>query len=55
MRGDLADRIREATEHEAAEQAKLFGTNDFLEGGESRFTATTHPGPAFGQTVDRAL
>ena len=32
MRGHLADRIREATAHEAAEQAKLFGTSDFREG-----------------------
>jgi 2-(1,2-epoxy-1,2-dihydrophenyl)acetyl-CoA isomerase len=32
MRGHLADRIREATAHEAAEQAKLFGTSDFHEG-----------------------
>jgi enoyl-CoA hydratase/carnithine racemase len=32
MRGDLADRIRDATALEASEQAKLFGTNDFLEG-----------------------
>jgi 2-(1,2-epoxy-1,2-dihydrophenyl)acetyl-CoA isomerase len=32
MRGHLADRIREATAHEAAEQAKLFETNDFHEG-----------------------
>ena len=30
--GHLADRIREATAHEAAEQAKLFGTSDFREG-----------------------
>jgi enoyl-CoA hydratase/carnithine racemase len=32
MRGDLAERIRDATAHEAAEQAKLFGTSDFREG-----------------------
>ena len=32
MRGDLADRIREATAHEAAEQAKQWGTTDFREG-----------------------
>lgn len=32
MRGDLADRVREATAHEAAEQAQLFATNDFREG-----------------------
>jgi len=32
MRGDLPQRIREATAHEAAEQAKLFGTQDFQEG-----------------------
>ena len=32
MRGDLADRIRKATAHEAAEQAALFGTSDFREG-----------------------
>jgi enoyl-CoA hydratase/carnithine racemase len=32
MRGDLAERVRAATEHEAAEQAKLFATEDFREG-----------------------
>jgi 2-(1,2-epoxy-1,2-dihydrophenyl)acetyl-CoA isomerase len=32
MRGDLADRVRVATAHEAAEQAKLFDTTDFAEG-----------------------
>jgi enoyl-CoA hydratase/carnithine racemase len=32
MRGDLAARVRGATDHEAAEQAKLFGTEDFAEG-----------------------
>ena len=32
MRGDLADRIRHATAHEAAEQAKQWGSNDFREG-----------------------
>jgi enoyl-CoA hydratase/carnithine racemase len=32
MRGHLAERIREATAHEADEQAKLFGTSDFREG-----------------------
>jgi 2-(1,2-epoxy-1,2-dihydrophenyl)acetyl-CoA isomerase len=32
MRGDLADRIREATAREAAEQEKQFGTEDFKEG-----------------------
>lgn len=32
MRGDLADRVRVATAHEAAEQVKLFGTEDFQEG-----------------------
>jgi len=32
MRGDLAERVREATAHEAAEQAKQFGTSDFREG-----------------------
>ena len=32
MRGDLPDRIRDATTHEAAEQAKLFATSDFREG-----------------------
>ncbi len=32
MRGNLADRIREATGREAAEQAKLFATSDFREG-----------------------
>ena len=32
MRGDLAQRVREATEREASEQAKLFATGDFREG-----------------------
>ena len=32
MRGHLAEQIREATAHEAAEQATLFGTSDFREG-----------------------
>lgn len=32
MRGDLAERIRAATAHEAAEQAKLFDTEDFRKG-----------------------
>lgn len=32
MRGDLADRIREATAREAAEQVKQFTTRDFREG-----------------------
>jgi 2-(1,2-epoxy-1,2-dihydrophenyl)acetyl-CoA isomerase len=32
MRGDLAERLREATAHEELEQAKLFGTSDFREG-----------------------
>jgi 2-(1,2-epoxy-1,2-dihydrophenyl)acetyl-CoA isomerase len=32
MRGDLAERVREATAHEAAEQNKLFPTSDFHEG-----------------------
>jgi 2-(1,2-epoxy-1,2-dihydrophenyl)acetyl-CoA isomerase len=32
MRGDLADRVRIATAHEAAEQFKLFGSEDFREG-----------------------
>lgn len=32
MRGHLADQIRAATAHEAAEQARLFGTSDFREG-----------------------
>jgi enoyl-CoA hydratase/carnithine racemase len=32
MRGDLPERIREATAHEAVEQAKQFGTSDFREG-----------------------
>jgi enoyl-CoA hydratase/carnithine racemase len=32
MRGDLAERIRLATAHEATEQAKLFATEDFTEG-----------------------
>ena len=32
MRGDLADRVRVATAHEATEQFKLFDTEDFREG-----------------------
>jgi 2-(1,2-epoxy-1,2-dihydrophenyl)acetyl-CoA isomerase len=32
MRGDLADRVREATAHELSEQGQLFGTADFAEG-----------------------
>jgi 2-(1,2-epoxy-1,2-dihydrophenyl)acetyl-CoA isomerase len=32
MRGDLPARVLEATAHEGAEQAKLFGTEDFAEG-----------------------
>ncbi|MFL5883986.1 MAG: enoyl-CoA hydratase/isomerase family protein, partial [Thermoleophilaceae bacterium] len=32
MRGDLADQVREAMAHEAAEQSKQFTTSDFREG-----------------------
>jgi enoyl-CoA hydratase/carnithine racemase len=32
MRGDLAERVRQATEHEASEQAAHFATEDFKEG-----------------------
>ena len=32
MRGDLAERVRRATEREAAEQAKLMETSDFVAG-----------------------
>ncbi len=32
MRGDLAERVRAATEREATEQVKLFATEDFREG-----------------------
>jgi 2-(1,2-epoxy-1,2-dihydrophenyl)acetyl-CoA isomerase len=32
MRGDLADRVRAATEHEHAQQTPLFATDDFQEG-----------------------
>jgi len=32
LRGDLADRVAAATEHEAAEQARLRATSDFAEG-----------------------
>jgi len=32
MRGDLAERVRRATDHEASEQATQFGTADFAEG-----------------------
>jgi 2-(1,2-epoxy-1,2-dihydrophenyl)acetyl-CoA isomerase len=41
MRGDLADRIRAATEHERAEQARLAQTEDFREG--VRATAERRP------------
>ena len=47
LRGDLAEQVRAATEHEAEEQTKLFGTNDFKEGVQAtaerrppRFTGT---------------
>jgi enoyl-CoA hydratase/carnithine racemase len=32
MRGDLADRVRAATEHELVEQTRLRKTDDFREG-----------------------
>ena len=32
MRGDLADRVRAATEREQKRQAELFATEDFQEG-----------------------
>jgi enoyl-CoA hydratase/carnithine racemase len=32
MRGDLADRVRAATEHELVEQTRLRKTDDFKEG-----------------------
>ena len=32
MRADLAERVRAATAHEAAEQARLAATADFREG-----------------------
>jgi len=32
LRGDLADRVAVATEHELAEQLRLRKTNDFAEG-----------------------
>ena len=32
MRGDIAERVRAATEREAAEQASLFASDDFKEG-----------------------
>jgi enoyl-CoA hydratase/carnithine racemase len=32
MRGNLADRVREATDHELAEQTRLRQTEDFKEG-----------------------
>ena len=47
LRGDLAERIREATAHEAAEQARLFATNDFKEGVQA--TAERRP-PKFTGT-----
>jgi enoyl-CoA hydratase/carnithine racemase len=41
LRGDLADRIASATEHELAEQLRLRQTNDFVEG--VRATAERRP------------
>jgi 2-(1,2-epoxy-1,2-dihydrophenyl)acetyl-CoA isomerase len=41
LRGDLAERVREATVHEAREQERLFATNDFQEG--VRATAERRP------------
>ena len=32
MRGDIADRVRKATEHELKEQTRLRKTDDFKEG-----------------------
>jgi enoyl-CoA hydratase/carnithine racemase len=32
MRGDIADRVRQATEHELTEQTRLRKTDDFKEG-----------------------
>ena len=32
LRGDLAERVRQATEHELAEQTRLRKTSDFKEG-----------------------
>lgn len=47
LRGDLAERVREATVHEAAEQVRLFATDDFKEG--VRATAERRP-PKFTGT-----
>ena len=44
MRGDLAEQVLEATTHEAAEQERLFATNDFKEGVQA--TAERRP-PSF--------
>ncbi|HEY2154536.1 MAG TPA: enoyl-CoA hydratase/isomerase family protein, partial [Isosphaeraceae bacterium] len=41
IRGDLAEQVREATDHEADEQMRLFGTDDFKEG--VRATAERRP------------
>ena len=47
MRGDLADRVRAATEHELGEQTRLRKTDDFKEGVKAtgRTTAAEFPGP----------
>jgi enoyl-CoA hydratase/carnithine racemase len=45
MRGDLAELVRAATEREAAEQAKLFVTDDF---GEGVAAAAERREPRFG-------
>jgi len=46
LRGDLAERVRVATEHEEAEQARLMATEDFREG--VRATAERRPGDFTG-------
>ena len=47
MRGDLAERVRAATDHEGAEQARLQATDDFREG--IRATAERRPGAFTGR------
>ncbi|ATQ43850.1 enoyl-CoA hydratase/isomerase family protein [Caulobacter mirabilis] len=47
LRGDLADAVRRATAHEAAEQAKLRNTTDFAEG--VRAVAERRPGRFTGR------
>jgi enoyl-CoA hydratase/carnithine racemase len=47
LRAGLGDRVRKATQHEAAEQARLFATEDFREGAAS--VAERRPGNFTGR------